>query len=396
MIFVCVNAGDYLGKGRQYVEILHDSVVRNLAAGTEGRFICFTDDPSDYAQRIEKRPLHGELRGWYNKLYLFKKGLFPKDERIIFFDLDSVIVSGLDEIINYDGDFAILRDFYRPDGLQSSVMMWKADHLATIWDSYEKHGFPQMAGGDQAWIEQTDPKVDILQELYPKCFVSYKCHAQLGIPKDAKVCVFHGNPRPHAVHGNWVEKVWKIGGGSSLEMDMIGNVDSDKMAENIKYCLSLNLPHLDKLSPKSDKESVFIGGGPSLQHYAFKLQELRLCNSFFALNGSYLWLKERGVLADYHVIADARPENAKFIDPEADCTYLIASHCDRAVFDAVKGKNVIVWHRGHDGMEDLVNPNRDKYVAYISGGSTVGMVSLSIAYTLGFRAIGIHRYSDSC
>ena len=404
--FVCVNAGDYLGKGKEYVEILHDMIVRNLAAGTEGRFICFTDDETPYAPGIEKRPLHGGLKGWWNKLYLFKDGLFEDGDRIVFFDLDTVIVSGLDEIIKYDGEFAILEDFYRPGGFQSSVMMWTPNIMTKIiWGALKRiigrNDDPQLIynGGDQQLIEEAvalgqSKYVDIIQKLYPNCFVSYKVHATSGIPQNAKVVVFHGNPRPHKV-GGWVEKIWKIDGGSSLEMDMMPNVAPDKLEENIRYCLSLNLPRLSKLNAPTDFRSIFVGGGPSLNNYAFKLEEMALTSDVFALNGSYAWLKERGVLADYHVIADARPENAQFIDPDAKCTYLIASHCDKSVFDAVKDKTVIVWHRGHDGMQDIVDPKRDQYIAYISGGSTVGMVSLSIAYTLGYRDMHIFGYDSS-
>ena len=394
LIFACVNASNYMGRGKEYVEILHDSVVRNISYGTEGKFVCFTDDPEPYADGIEKRPLHGGLKGWYNKLYLFKKGVFDKGDKIIFFDLDTVIVSGLDEIIKYKGKFAMLEDFYRPNGFQSSVMMWWADFHHDIWDSYEKAGYPDVAGGDQAWIEQCDPCVDKLQDLFPKCFVSYKVSATSGIPKDSKVVVFHGNPRPHAAKG-WVEKVWKIGGGSSIEMDMIGNVAPDKMADNIRHSLTLGYPHLDKLLPLQGIGAVLVGGGPSLQNYSFKLQEMAQTCDIFALNGSYIWLKERGIMPEYHIIADARPENAQFIDPEATCTFLIASHCDKAVFDALVGKNVILWHRGHEGMEDLVDPKRDKFVAYISGGSTVGLVSLSISYTLGYRNFHLFGYDSS-
>ena len=394
--FVCINAGNYLGRGKEYVEKLHDMVIRNLAAGIEGRFICFTDDEQPYADGIEKRLLHGKLKGWWNKLYLFKKGLFNDYDRIVFLDLDTVIVSGLDEIVKYKGDFAILRDFYRPDGLQSSVMMWRpCKKLDFVWRLFEHEKFPDIDGGDQAYMELYVKDPDILQDLYPNCFVSYKVHAQTHIPQNAKVVVFHGNPRPHAAHG-WVDKVWKIGGGGSLEMDMQPNVAPDVMENNIKYCLSLGLPHLDKLKDLKFNNAVFVGGGPSLQHYGMMLANMdKTANDFVALNGSYMWLKERGVLAKYHVIADARPENADFIDLEADCQYLIASHCDKAVFDKLAGKNVLVWHRGHDGMQNLVDPDRTKYIAYISGGSTVGMVALSILYTLGYRNLHLFGYDSS-
>ena len=401
--FVTVNAQNYLGQGKKYVEILHDSIIRNLASGTEGRFICFTDDEESYNSGIEKRPLHGDLRGWWNKIYLFKGDLFAEGDTIVFFDLDTVIVSGLDEIIKYQGDFAILRDFYRPNGMQSSVMIWQAGKNSVIWDAFEANGFPNVEGGDQAWIGQffkselfkgCNLKADILQELYPDCFVSYKVSCQAGIPKNAKVVVFHGNPRPH-VAGGWVDKVWKIGGGGSLEMDMICNVSAEQLEKNIRYCLTLGLPEIDRMGPLSDVNAVFVGGGPSIENHKLMLAEMKRKSKIFALNGSYRWLRNNGILADYHIIADARPENANFIDVSEFPTYLIASHCDKTVFDKLVCKHVLVWHRGHEGMQDIVNPNRDKYDAYMSGGSTVGLVGMSVAYAMGFRKFHLFGYDSS-
>ena|ERR1035437_7799108 len=147
---VCVNAGNYCGRGAEYVNILHDSVNRNLSQDTEYVFECFTDDPTGLNEGIVARELHGGLSGWWNKLYLFKQGLFPEGDRIVYFDLDTVIVSGLDDIVKYNGSFAILRDVYRHDGLQSSVMMWQANKKAHLWDLWLGSGCAKIEGGDQA------------------------------------------------------------------------------------------------------------------------------------------------------------------------------------------------------------------------------------------------------
>src|ERR1700688_836344 len=108
-IICCLNAGNYLGRGKEYVEILFDSVWRNISDKKSFEFHCFTDDEEPYDEGIFKRPLLPELRGWWHKLYFFKEGVFDEGDRIIFFDLDTVITGGLDEIISYDGAFATLR-----------------------------------------------------------------------------------------------------------------------------------------------------------------------------------------------------------------------------------------------------------------------------------------------
>lgn len=397
LVFVTVNAGDYLGRGKEYVEILFDSVKRNLKEGTEGRFVCFTDDPEPYADGIEKRALHGGLRGWWNKIYLFQKGHFEDGDRIVYLDLDTVIVSGLDEIIKYNGPFAILRDFYRYGGLQSSVMMWEANNTPPIWEDYIEAEKPDINGGDQAWLERYPWCFsDRLQDVYPNCFVSYKVSCITGIPKNAKIVVFHGNPRPHNA-GGWVDKVWKIGGGNALELEMVGSVPAEKLEANVRHCLTLNLPHIEKLSdPLKNPNAVMVGGGPSL---AACLSEIRIRQAHgekvFALNGSYRYLENNGILADYQVIADPRPENAQFIPEETNAVLLLSSTCDPAVFEKAKGKKVIVWHVGHDGMDKIVDPDQTKYVAYIAGGSTVGMVGMSIAYAIGYRKLHLFGYDSS-
>ena len=116
---VCVNAGNYEGRGVEYVNILNDMVRRNLPEGYPGTFTVFTDTPGEYEPGIEVRelPVPG-LQGWWNKLSLFQSNVFQDGERILYMDLDTLIAGRLDAVADYQGEFAILRDFYRPNGLQ--------------------------------------------------------------------------------------------------------------------------------------------------------------------------------------------------------------------------------------------------------------------------------------
>jgi SAM-dependent methyltransferase len=206
---VCVNAGDYCGAGRRYVETLQVMVANNWPASLPYEFVCFTDDTAEYSHPIRKRPLPEGVSGWFNKLYLFKNGLFPADELVLFLDLDTLLVDSLEPILQYRGNFAILRDFLRPGGYGSGVMLWRADYAAQVWDTYEAAGFPQVEGGDQTWIERNRPaQVEILQELFPTLFVSFKVNCSTGVPAGAAVVCFHGRPRPHEVATGWVPLVW--------------------------------------------------------------------------------------------------------------------------------------------------------------------------------------------
>lgn len=209
MLIACVNAGNYLKRGREYVEKLHRGVRRNLN-GCE--FVCFTDDPEPYADGIHKRPLpHDGLNGWFNKIALFKAGVFQGGERVLFLDLDTIIVGPLAKIAAYDGEFAMLGPFFDSvsdafAGNQSAVMMWRGGFGSEIWDAFQAQGLPNISGGDQAFINSLDLKPEVLQELFPGSIMSFKREEGRAPITESIVC-FHGLPRPHQC-GGWVKHYW--------------------------------------------------------------------------------------------------------------------------------------------------------------------------------------------
>ena len=155
---VAVNLDTYMeGHAIEAVEILYSMVRRNLQAGTRGRFTVFTDNPSAFEHMggVQTKLIPEGVTGWWAKLFLFSPDAFPKGERVLYFDLDTCITGPLDEIAAYDGPFAILRDVYRPKGLQSSVMAWEAGNWTQLfWHRWLQQGKPELKGGDQAWIEE--------------------------------------------------------------------------------------------------------------------------------------------------------------------------------------------------------------------------------------------------
>jgi hypothetical protein len=388
---VCVKWGDLYSA--EYVNILADMVLRNLSDNIPLKFICFTDDPQGIDADIDIRELPDGLSGWWNKLYLFKDGLFPEGDRILYLDLDTVITGSLDDIIQYKGTFAILRDFYRPEGLQSSVMAWEAGRLTELWSEYERKGFPHIAGGDQAWIEMCfedwDFCPDIWQEKFPGFFNSYKVTCKKIFPKSTKLVVFHGEPRPHQVMDGWVPQVWKIGGGTTLELMTVGNTSEEQRIKNIQHAVSLTLPLLYSKT-QHDGHAVIVGGGPSLND---SIDEIRWRKSkgqtVFATNNT-----PSKVEADYHVMLDARPDNAAFVPYGIPCLY--ASECHPNVYERAKnnGNPITVWHSYADGMDDVL-ANEHRGFTYVGGGSSVGLKAMCIAYILGYREM--HLYGmDSC
>jgi hypothetical protein len=147
------------------------------------------------------------LKGWWQKLRLFRPGMFA-DGLVVFFDLDTIIVDDISALSEYAGDFATLQDFWRPGGIGSGVMLFRSGFGEHIWNDFAKAGFPQSdPRGDQHWLERYQ-RPDILQDMFPGMFHSYKTTCTNGVPAGARVVCFHGRPRPHEAKG-WPQEYWE-------------------------------------------------------------------------------------------------------------------------------------------------------------------------------------------
>jgi len=190
-------------------------VARNLSSPHE--FHCFTDSAYDYARGIIKRPLPQDgLRGWWNKLALFKPGLFPDGARVLYLDLDTLITGSLDEIAAYAGEFAMLGPFFDNvspmfAGPQSGVMGWGAGFGGHIWQTYVNTDYPDLPGGDQAFLRHVHPSPDLWQNLFPGQVVSFKALGAAEPHADTRIVCFHGLPRPHEATQGWVLRAWSGG-----------------------------------------------------------------------------------------------------------------------------------------------------------------------------------------
>lgn len=387
----CIRAGEAFSP--DYVLILKDMITRNVDDGFRARFVCFTDRPQDMPAHIETAPLPAELPGWWSKLALFREGLFPAGDRVLFFDLDTVITGPIDELVAYQGEFGILQDFYRPLGLQSSIMAWEAGKHSDIWETFARAGCPMDdPGGDQAWIEKCYSKGrERLQVAFPGMFVSYK--QTRGIPSDASVVVFHGHPRPHEVTEGWVPRTWKVGGLSSSALKAVCNTELEERFGNVRSACARDLPWFDPVNEEHDRHVAIIGGGPSVVDY---LDEIRWRKSIgqeiWVLNNAHRALGD--IAPDKQIVLDARPETAAFLIDDAG-EFLVASQCHPSVFDALAFDAVTLWHVNTPGMEDLLEDEKARVTCLIGGGTTVGMNAIALACLRGYRKIHLYGFDSS-
>ncbi len=203
-IVACIKVGTRYGP--EYVNRLAAMVERNTTVPYE--FVCLTDDNRGVLfQGFHVEPISTDLPGWWSKLVLFKPHPYLAGRRVLFLDLDTVIVGNMDFLLEYDGGFAILSDFYRPQTFGSAVMAIPPGFGPHIWWNFDPDNID--CAGDQDWIWSNLNNATRWQDLYPGKIVSYKVHCQDGLPADARVVCYHGTPRPHETTNiHWVQEHW--------------------------------------------------------------------------------------------------------------------------------------------------------------------------------------------
>ena len=180
------------------------------------RFKCITDRQIDGVECVAPPT---NLRGWWQKLSLFKPGV--ADELNLYLDLDVVVIDSLDELVE--------RYSFKPmatawnwaqsghGGCQSSVMLWggqdahklynEFDHSIAHWPPINR---PPILWGDQEHITVCRDNGFPVTEIEKGLIVSYKyhCRQEKKPPSNARVVVFHGKPDPHECPEQWIRDAW--------------------------------------------------------------------------------------------------------------------------------------------------------------------------------------------
>lgn len=176
------------------------------------------------------------------------------------------------------------------------------------------------------------------------------------------------------------------------------NTPDEVLERNIRANSERDLEWV-KAEAAHDGVAIMVGGGPSLAETVEEIRWLKQQGgTIFAINAASEWLRARGIVPDYQVIADAKPETATLVDIFAK-EHLFASQVDEATIKRVKKPKL--WHLeigdAPDGIERFFPAWRVARGGYalIGGGAATGNSALCVAYTMGFRTMHIFGY-DSC
>lgn len=206
----------------EYVFRLRKMVARHLSRAH--RFVCLTDRPQELPgiETISITSMAGIVpdngAGFWTKVVLFNPalGLFG---RVLFLDLDVLIVSDLAPIVDYPAPFALTedalvverahldRDRYNRKLVRrfnSSVMVWYGGLCRDIWDAWTPE-VAQRLSTDQDWIGERYYSAAAM----PLAWFPRISRVQPPWPEDAKVVLVKKPKNLDAVaRWPWFEQAW--------------------------------------------------------------------------------------------------------------------------------------------------------------------------------------------
>lgn len=219
---VCLKWGQLYGP--EYVNILHRMVARHVSLPF--RFICLTDNGEGLDQGIEVWPLpefeeppweYARVCSAWRKLALFRPGLAKMTGKVLFLDLDVVIVDNIDCFFDYSDKLVMIENWYQPGQHlgQASAICFTAGEPEALLEHYLQSPLDVLTryATEQAYISQQ--LRDDCQFFPASWCQSYKKHCmpqgwrkffttRNQLPEGVKLLVFHGRPNPpDAILGQW-------------------------------------------------------------------------------------------------------------------------------------------------------------------------------------------------
>jgi|APSaa5957512535_1039671.scaffolds.fasta_scaffold02579_17 hypothetical protein len=213
LTIACVlkSGGDY---DWEYVNRLKKNIDENITH--EYKFVIFTDmweSKQCPPEGVEIRYLESEFKTYWSKLELFRL-----TGEVLYFDLDTIILNGLDFLIEgirtmvsfhpEKDHFFMMKAFNRHRRYASGILAWNGD-FEWLYSSTKPEMIERYGKWEQDYIVDrlcsVKQKINFIDDCMGGGIISYKHHCIAGIPKSANIICFHGKPRPREV--NWLEEV---------------------------------------------------------------------------------------------------------------------------------------------------------------------------------------------
>jgi len=265
--------------------------------------------------------------------------------------------------------------------------------------------------------ESVDDAIDTMLEMGTDCFFSIATTPDhFGKHPDIN------EPLHKSVHGYqwWLKKFVSHGVRIHRSLEQPGNViffvsgftgfTFDKLQMNTGAGLVHN--HIETNSKRGytqlpvgeenpDQKVIILGGGPSLGEHIEEIKAHKAAGAkIITINGTYAWAKEHDLWPVTQFMIDARPFNARFVDPVDDQNmYIIASQCHPKLLEKLPRERTFVMQCNLDSDSTAILNEHvgEMYKDWfpIPGGSSAMLRALPALQMLGYRDVELYGF-DSC
>lgn len=174
-------------------------------------------------------------------------------------------------------------------------------------------------------------------------------------------------------------------------------VPTEKLRQNVLDAAQYNIAPIDNLIgvAQGDRAVALIGGGPSLSDTFYKLWLYRTliiagsAHDFVVTNTEFTQTQEI-----FCILCDPDPVMCTYLKHKNPrITYLIASQCDKTLFEHLSDMpKKYIWHAS---AGEEFNNVFGEAANLIIGGCTIGTRAIGMAMAMGYKKVHLFGY-DSC
>jgi hypothetical protein len=165
-------------------------------------------------------PKHKDISPW-RKVAMFSKTIGNLSGQTLFLDLDIVIIDNIDCFFTFTNKFTIIENWSQKGRNigNSSIYCFIIGAHHHVFDYYRNNveEVTNLYDNEQVYLSRKIKDMDYWPEEWCKSFKKH-CVPQYIMryfiipykPKNAKIIVFHGNPKPEdAINGGFFGNIWK-------------------------------------------------------------------------------------------------------------------------------------------------------------------------------------------
>jgi hypothetical protein len=172
--------------------------------------------------------------------------------------------------------------------------------------------------------------------------------------------------------------------GGVVQFEIQTPLDDAALRAHVEAALLRGLEEVRIMAPRTERLTIVANGPSALAAPLTRAPTL-------AVNNALRLFVERGLAPDFWIASDPQELVAGFLrDAPTETVYLVASKCHPAVFEALQGRRILLWHCAEPATLDLLVGR-----LVIQTSISVTLCALNLMPVLGYDRLEIWGW-DGC